>query len=90
MVVVVVTLKFPMIKNGIDISVEDQPESRRTRTSRKLKELGINTKEDKTAKASAEEDNKPKKILMVEVENVVHEKFKNTEEVKVFIFILEK
>lgn len=31
----------------------------------------------------AEEQNKPKPVLMVEVDNVEHEKYKKTEEVKV-------
>ncbi|XP_014247529.1 lon protease homolog, mitochondrial-like [Cimex lectularius] len=57
---------------------------RRKRTARRLKELGLSDKskqDDKQAKASRPIP-KSKSILIVEVENVQHEKFKNTEEIK--------
>lgn len=66
----------------IDDPPQEQQESRRSRTSRKLKEMGIGNKEDKENQTSGTDTSKSKKILMVEVENVVHEKFKTTEEVK--------
>lgn len=77
-----------MIKKGIDIYVEEQPESRRTRTSRKLKERGITAKDEKASQSSSSTALRSKKVLMVEVENIVHEKFKNTEEVKVIFFVI--
>lgn len=63
-------------------------ETRRKRTARKLKELGLNsTPLKKTAQAGPAVESTPssktKPILMVEVENIQHEKFKTTEEVKV-------
>ncbi|XP_073978605.1 lon protease homolog, mitochondrial-like isoform X2 [Rhodnius prolixus] len=66
---------------------EGPQETRRKRTSRKLKELGIasdgkkqtETQETRTERASSTQ---PQGVVMVEVENVQHEKFKTTEEVK--------
>lgn len=66
----------------VEDNAQEQPESRRTRTSRRLKERGIPAKDEKTTQSSSSTEIKSKKVLMVEVENVVHEKFKNTEEVK--------
>lgn len=36
------------------------------------------------------DDPKTQSVLMVEVENVVHEKFNQTEEVKVIFYVFEK
>ncbi|XP_024081495.1 lon protease homolog, mitochondrial-like isoform X1 [Cimex lectularius] len=63
---------------------ENVTESRRKRTARKLKELGLNTDKAKQEEPDQESrtSTKSQTILMVEVENVQHEKFKTTEEIK--------
>lgn len=66
---------------------EGTQETRRKRTSRKLKELGITSEGKKQTDAQETRTEKAvppqsQGIVMVEVENVQHEKFKTTEEVK--------
>ncbi|KAF6210676.1 hypothetical protein GE061_013783 [Apolygus lucorum] len=74
----------------IDASAEVN-ETRRKRTARKLKELGLQPSSKKTVPTQSSAlppeppipiAPKPRPILMVEVENIQHEKFKTTEEVK--------
>lgn len=66
-------------------SVEREP--RRKRGFRKIRESLTNNNDKKTVVIEGDSDKeKEKPILMVEVENVVHEPFKTTEEVKVFFF----
>ncbi|KAK9506461.1 hypothetical protein O3M35_008398 [Rhynocoris fuscipes] len=77
-------LKFPMLENGIDITVDIPAETRRKRTTRKLKELGISPdgKKQTGTADSRPSQSSPEGVVMVEIENVKHEKFKTTEEVK--------
>jgi Lon-like ATP-dependent protease len=87
------TIKFPLFKTSINVSLEDTDVERRRRKRRKKKTaVESSSSTDETEKsdaandspdASPEEFPKPQPVLMVEVENVTHEKFRQTEEVKV-------
>ena len=86
------TIKYPLFKTSINVSLEDTDVEKRRRKRRKKKnavESSSNDNEEKseTATELADEAPKPQPVLMVEVENVVHEKFKQTDEVKVNIFL---
>jgi Lon-like ATP-dependent protease len=87
------TIKFPLFKTSINVSLEDTDVERRRRKRRKKKTaVDSSTTSDETEKSDASSDSqdtsteditKPQPVLMVEVENVTHEKFRQTEEVKV-------
>lgn len=78
-----------MLKSQIDVSVEE-PEPRRKSRNRKPKPpapteplvSGAGTEEEKSEAAAPTQP----PVLMVEVENIVHEKFRQTEEVKVGLY----
>lgn len=78
-----VTLKFPFTE--INVSVDEGDRVRRKRNNRKSRAAP----ELEPAKVKETVDSEPKKetgpspVLMVEVENISHEKFRQTEEVKV-------
>ncbi|BES94144.1 Lon protease homolog, mitochondrial [Nesidiocoris tenuis] len=71
------------LHEDVETTAAEGAETRRKRTARKLKELGLSS-----APASKKTETEPlaspkkKPVLMVEVENIQHEKFKTTEEVK--------
>jgi hypothetical protein len=77
------------------VSVEDTDVERRRRKRRKKKnavESSTSTDDEEKSdaannshEASSEDILKPQPVLMIEVENVTHEKFMQTEEVKVKI-----
>ena len=74
------------------MSLEDTDVERRRRKRRKKKTAvesssNDNGEKSETAPDLAAEAPKPQPILMVEVENLVHEKFEQTDEVKVNIFL---
>lgn len=87
------TIKFPLFKTSINVSVEDTDVERRRRKRRKKKTaVDSSTSTDEGEKSDASNDSqdtseeevpKLQPVLMVEVENVTHEKFRQTEEVKV-------
>jgi Lon-like ATP-dependent protease len=87
------TIKFPLFKTSINVSLEDTDIERRRRKRRKKKNaVDSSTVTDEGEKSDAsnssqdtstEDITKPQPVLMVEVENVTHEKFRQTEEVKV-------
>lgn len=87
------TIKFPLFKTSINVSLEDTDVERRRRKRRKKKNaVDSSTVTDEGEKSDAssnsqetftEDITKPQPVLMVEVENVTHEKFRQTEEVKV-------
>jgi Lon-like ATP-dependent protease len=86
------TIKFPIFKTSINVSVEDTDVDKRRRKRRKKKNAVESSSTDDEEKADAANDSheetpedilKPQPVLMVEVENVTHEKFRQTEEVKV-------
>lgn len=69
-------LKFPLFNTEIDVTREESDAERRRRKYR-------NTRK----KPATDADNEPKKappdqVLMAKVENMMHEKFQQTEEVK--------
>lgn len=82
----VMNLKFPGVKDGFDVLLEDngggarKKRSLRKRTGRSL--ITPVEEEEGGAKASPVESNEPKPITMVEVVNLKHEKYKQTEEFK--------
>ncbi|KAG8232360.1 hypothetical protein J437_LFUL008828, partial [Ladona fulva] len=74
-------LKFPLLKTSISTFVEESDDKKRRKRRRKRNEVS------EAAEASAQpvlqgEETPPPTVLMVEVENVTHEKFRQTEEVK--------
>uniref|UniRef100_A0A0A9X8U9 Lon protease homolog, mitochondrial n=1 Tax=Lygus hesperus TaxID=30085 RepID=A0A0A9X8U9_LYGHE len=84
-----IKLLGPLFEDA-DASTEAN-ETRRKRTARKLKELGLSPTSKKTVPTQSPLPPpeppipitpKPRPILMVEVENIQHDKFKTTEEVK--------
>lgn len=81
------TLKFPMLHTDVNVSVEESSVGRRKARNRKQKPAAV---EQPLADAQTEVQGEKKEadpnaspILMVEVENIVHDKFRQTEEVKV-------
>lgn len=88
------TLKFPMFNIKLNVTNTDETDADRRR--RKHKRNKNNTTHEKndssTGNAAAELDNAPQKrilangekqpLLMVEVENVVHDSYKQSEEIK--------
>lgn len=80
------TLKFPLINTEMNVFVEDADRVRRKRNNRKLRP-GTTSIDPAAPTADASSEVKkealPQPVLMVEVENIVHEKFRQTEEVKV-------
>lgn len=74
-------LKFPLFNIELDVAVEESDAERRRRKHRN------NRKQKEKDKIPEEETKKDKKVLtdqvvMVKVENLMHEQFKQTEEVK--------
>nr|XP_018912993.1 PREDICTED: lon protease homolog, mitochondrial-like isoform X1 [Bemisia tabaci] len=93
----VMRLKYPMLNDGIDVVVENGERSRRGkhRNRKRLQQIVVEPippdpvpQPDTTVVSDTEplkvegEAKEPQPVLMVEVENVVHENFKQTEEVK--------
>lgn len=85
------TIKFPIFNTSINVSLEDTDVEKRRRKRRK-KKIAVESSSDEEEKSDAANDSqetstedflKPQPVLMVEVENVTHEKFRQTEEVKV-------
>jgi Lon-like ATP-dependent protease len=87
------TIKFPLFKTSINVSLEDSDVEKKRRKRRKKKsavESAANTNEEErpdaangTQDVSTEDIPRQQPVLMVEVENVTHEPFRETEEVKV-------
>ena len=76
-------LKFPPFNAELNINVEESDAERRRRKHRNLKNNVQNIKVNPSKQAKTENVEKGSQpILMVEVENVVHDKFQQTEEVK--------
>uniref|UniRef100_A0A1B6BZM9 Lon protease homolog, mitochondrial n=1 Tax=Clastoptera arizonana TaxID=38151 RepID=A0A1B6BZM9_9HEMI len=76
-----ITLKFPF--TDINVSVDEGDRVRRKRNSRKNRAvLEQESKTKETSEVEPKNETPLQTILMVEVENVVHEKFRQTEEVK--------
>lgn len=82
------TLKFPLFKTTMTVFTEETDEKRRRKLRNRIKKQTIENKsEGSEAKVEQKEEkvgDKPatEPLLMVEVENLVHKKFKQTEEVK--------
>lgn len=76
----------------MNVFVEDGDRVRRKRNNRKARPPVVTPTDTAapTADASSEmkKDALPQPVLMVEVENVVHDKFRQTEEVKVIYFYI--
>lgn len=100
-VATVMRLKYPMLNDGIDVVVENGERLRRGkhRNRKRLQQIVVEPippdpvpQPDTTEVSDTEplkvegEAKEPQPVLMVEVENVVHENFKQTEEVKVSHF----
>ena len=87
------TIKYPLFNTSINVSLEDTELEKKRRKRRKKKVAvessasGDEGEKSETSsdsqETSTEESTKPQPILMIEVENVTHEKFRQTEEVKV-------
>ncbi|XP_054286467.1 lon protease homolog, mitochondrial-like isoform X1 [Macrosteles quadrilineatus] len=77
-------LKFPMLQTDVNVSVEESAVGRRKARNRKPKppapEQPEIPPEVQGEKKETDPDVNP--VLMVEVENIVHDKFRQTEEVK--------
>ncbi|PSN42694.1 Lon protease [Blattella germanica] len=86
------TIKYPLFNTSINVSLEDTELEKKRRKRRKKKVAvessasGDEGEKSETSsdsqETSTEESTKPQPILMIEVENVTHEKFRQTEEVK--------
>uniref|UniRef100_A0A1B6G104 Lon protease homolog, mitochondrial n=1 Tax=Cuerna arida TaxID=1464854 RepID=A0A1B6G104_9HEMI len=77
------TLKFPMLKTEINVSVEEADRSRRKSRNRKVKPATPSEVVDEVLEGEKKEESAiPPQVLMVEVENIVHNNFRQTEEVK--------
>ncbi|XP_062715376.1 lon protease homolog, mitochondrial isoform X1 [Aedes albopictus] len=86
------TIKYPFFKTQINVSVdESDAEKRRRKHKNRNKKVIRNTNNDSTVDGEPVEeppkrrllkDGEQQPVLMVEVENVKHESFKHTEEVK--------
>lgn len=76
------TLKFPMLKSDIDVSVEESEPRRKSRNRKHKPPAPAEPLVSAEELSEAAAPTKPA-VLMVEVENIVHEKFRQTEEVKV-------
>lgn len=88
------TLKFPMFNIKLNVTNTDETDAdRRRRKHKRYKNNTIHEKNDfSTGNVAAESENAPKKrvlangekqpLLMVEVENVVHDSYKQSEEIK--------
>lgn len=86
------TIKFPFFKTSISVSPDESTADRRRRKHRLTRQInqtkaangavdGTETKEIKKPKV-IRDDSGTQPLLMVEVENVQHEPFKQTQEVK--------
>lgn len=91
-------LTFPLFKTTMNVLVEETDAEKRRRKHRnnrlkkgmtEIKEVSAvketdkeTEKKDTAEKKDEEKENKPDILLMAEVENVVHNKFRQTEEVK--------
>lgn len=86
------TIKYPFFKTQINVSVdESDAEKRRRKHKNRNKKIIRNSNNDSTVDGEPVEeppkrrllkDGEQQPLLMVEVENVKHESFKHTEEVK--------
>lgn len=80
---IVMKLKFPPFNAELNINVEENDAERRRRKHRNLKNNVQNIKVNTTSQTQTDNVEKGSQpLLMVEVENVVHDKFQQTEEVK--------
>ncbi|KAG6452038.1 hypothetical protein O3G_MSEX007449 [Manduca sexta] len=70
-------LKFPLFNMEIDVAREETDAERRRRKYRNTRRRDAPAEEDKEAKKPP-----PDQVLMAKVENMVHDKFTQTEEVK--------
>ncbi|XP_053671846.1 lon protease homolog, mitochondrial [Anopheles nili] len=85
------TIKYPFFKTQIDVTL-DEPDAEKRRRKHKLRKKQVrNANNDHSTDGEVLEeipkrrllnDGEQQPLLMVEVENVKHENFKNTEEVK--------
>lgn len=75
-------LKFPPFKDSLSVSVDETDADRRRRKHRNLKNTTHTAKIDTKTISADSKDKKNSPVLMVEVENVVHDKFSQSEEVK--------
>lgn len=83
-----------MFKTQISISVDEKTDAEKRRKKHRLARTGNNKKPDTTGSTTESEPKEAKKpkvvkgdseiqpLLMVEVENIQHESFKQTQEVK--------
>lgn len=80
-----VTLRYPMFKTKINVTIDesDADKRRRKHRLRNKKDSSNETNSKDTNENKAETvDSVVQPVLMVEVENVVHDTYKQTEEIK--------
>lgn len=84
-------LTFPLFKTTMNVFVEDTEtdkrrrklrSSRQKRAAAEVKEEEIKESSDEVEKTERQKVKEKEPLLMVEVENLVHNKFRQTEEVK--------
>lgn len=78
-----VNLTFPLFKTSINIFVEEsEADKRKKKVRRKKPEEGAQVEGEPAKKQELGDKSSKEPLLMVEVVNVVHNKFSQTEEVK--------
>lgn len=79
-----VTIKYPMFKTKINITTDetDADKRRRKHRLRNKKETNDVINKDSDKKVENVDENIVQPVLMVEVENVQHDPYKQTEEIK--------
>lgn len=76
-------LNFPLFNVEIDVTREESDAERRRRKYRNTRKQRSDTEDPKDLKEPKEPKKPPAdQVLMVKVENMMHEKFQQTEEVK--------
>lgn len=83
-------LKFPLFNVEFDVTREESDAERRRRKYRNTRKPRAEPEPETEPDAAAEKAEKPEKkekplpdqVMMVKVENMMHEKFQQTEEVK--------
>lgn len=84
MVISEMKLKFPIFNIEFNVTLEDTDAERRRRKHRNTRKPRAEVKENNDVEQQQKETKKPQPdhVMMVKVENVMHEKFQQTEEVK--------
>lgn len=74
-------LKFPLFNVELDVPIEESDAERRRRKYKNSRKKPVDVKMENETDVKKEKP-LPDQIMMVKVENLMHEKFEQTEEVK--------